>query len=171
MQVCTSLWTDNHASTPPLSFLQAGCPSCRPTNSVKALKGCPRATNVELIDCRIREVTYPRKLAPIGPISRTRLASASPSISGGGHASLSILMSLHVTRVGALARPGGITIRTPEWRHPCSAPPRASTIKLTRKLPQSRHRIALRFISLSFTCTLYLKKTRHQTLAHNFRKC
>jgi len=38
MQVCTSLQTDNHASTPPLSFLQAGCPSCRPTNSVKALK-------------------------------------------------------------------------------------------------------------------------------------
>ena len=39
MQVGTSLQTDNHASTPPLSFLQAGCPSCRPTNSVKALKG------------------------------------------------------------------------------------------------------------------------------------
>jgi len=39
MQICTSLQTDNHASTPPLSFLQAGCPSCRPTNSVKALKG------------------------------------------------------------------------------------------------------------------------------------
>jgi len=38
MQVCTSLQTDNHASTPPLSFLQVGCPSCRPTNSVKALK-------------------------------------------------------------------------------------------------------------------------------------
>jgi len=38
MQVCTSLQTDNHASTPPLSFLQAGCPSCRPTNGVKALK-------------------------------------------------------------------------------------------------------------------------------------
>jgi len=37
-QVCTSLQTDNHASTPPLSFLQAGCPSCRPTNSIKALK-------------------------------------------------------------------------------------------------------------------------------------
>jgi len=29
---------DNHANIPPLSFLQAGCPSCRPTNSVKALK-------------------------------------------------------------------------------------------------------------------------------------
>ena len=38
MQVCTSLQRDNHASTPPLSFLQAGCPSCCPTNSVKALK-------------------------------------------------------------------------------------------------------------------------------------
>jgi len=29
MQVCTSLQADNHASTPPLNFLQAG----RPTNS------------------------------------------------------------------------------------------------------------------------------------------
>ena len=38
MQVCTLLQTDNHASTPPLCFLQAGCPSCHPTNSVKALK-------------------------------------------------------------------------------------------------------------------------------------
>jgi len=38
MQLCTSLQTDNHASTPPLSFLQTGCPSSRPTNSVKALK-------------------------------------------------------------------------------------------------------------------------------------
>jgi len=37
MQVCISLQTDNHASTPPLSFLQAICPSCRPANSVKAL--------------------------------------------------------------------------------------------------------------------------------------
>jgi len=40
MQVCTLLQTDNHASTPPLSFLQAGCPSCRPANSIEALKAC-----------------------------------------------------------------------------------------------------------------------------------
>ena len=32
MQVCISLQTDNHTSTPPLSFLQAGCPSCHPTD-------------------------------------------------------------------------------------------------------------------------------------------
>jgi len=38
MQVCISLQTDNHASTAPLSFLQTRCPSCRPTNSVKALE-------------------------------------------------------------------------------------------------------------------------------------
>ena len=38
MQVCTSLQADNNVSTPPLSFLQAGCPSCCPTNSVKAMK-------------------------------------------------------------------------------------------------------------------------------------
>ena len=38
MQVCTSLQTDNHTSTSPLSFLQAVCPSCHPTNSVKAEK-------------------------------------------------------------------------------------------------------------------------------------
>jgi len=37
MQVCTSLQTDNHASTPSPSFLQAGCPSFRPKNNVKAL--------------------------------------------------------------------------------------------------------------------------------------
>jgi len=39
MQVCTSLQADNRAtSTPPVSFLQARCPSCHPTNSVKAPK-------------------------------------------------------------------------------------------------------------------------------------
>jgi len=36
VQVLTSLQTDNH--NPPLCFLQAGCPSCCPANSVKALK-------------------------------------------------------------------------------------------------------------------------------------
>jgi len=38
MQVCILLQTDNHASIPPLKCLQAGCLSCRPANSVKALK-------------------------------------------------------------------------------------------------------------------------------------
>ena len=51
MQVCTSLQTDNHTSTSPLSFLQAGCPSCRPTNSVKALKA--------RIFYELRVITFP----------------------------------------------------------------------------------------------------------------
>jgi len=46
MQVCTSLQTDNHASTSPLNFLQAGCPSCCPTNGIKVLKAV-----VSLIYC------------------------------------------------------------------------------------------------------------------------
>jgi len=46
IQVCTSLQTDNHASTPPLSFLQAVCPSCRPTNSYR---GCPRKRAVKWV--------------------------------------------------------------------------------------------------------------------------
>jgi len=50
MQVCISLQTDKHASTPPLkSFLQAGCPSCRPANSVKALKAKHKVTSLEMI--------------------------------------------------------------------------------------------------------------------------
>ena len=39
MQVCISLQTDNHASTPPLKFLQAGCPSCRPTKQRQSTEG------------------------------------------------------------------------------------------------------------------------------------
>jgi len=50
MQVCTSLQIDNHASTPPLRFLQAGCPSCRPTNSIKALKALLPKKYVKLLN-------------------------------------------------------------------------------------------------------------------------
>jgi len=60
MQVCTSLQTDNHASTPPLSFLQAACPSCRPTNSVKALKEGAQSntciTKITIKNCQVVEV-------------------------------------------------------------------------------------------------------------------
>jgi len=57
MQVCTSLQTDNHASTPPLSFLQAGCPSCRPTNSVKALKAHYLAKLFGTRNCHVYEMS------------------------------------------------------------------------------------------------------------------
>jgi len=42
--ICTLLQTDNHASTSPLTFLKAWCPSCHPTNSVKALKASQSAS-------------------------------------------------------------------------------------------------------------------------------
>ena len=38
MQIYTLFDTDNHTSTLPLCFSQAECPSCHPTNSIKALK-------------------------------------------------------------------------------------------------------------------------------------
>ena len=38
MQVCTSLQADNTPAPNHSRFLKAGCPSCRPTNSIKALK-------------------------------------------------------------------------------------------------------------------------------------
>jgi len=60
-QVCTSLQTNNHASTSPLSFLQAGCPSCRPTNSVKALKAncgvSPEEKKNKKADTRKEQIT------------------------------------------------------------------------------------------------------------------
>jgi len=53
MQVCISLQIDNHASTPPFIFLQAECPSCRPTNSVKVLKAHTYERDSE-ISCVLR---------------------------------------------------------------------------------------------------------------------
>jgi len=65
MQVCTLLQTDNHASTPPLSFLHAGCPSCRPTNSVKALKAQIESTYVCIFDACGADI-LPYELGSIG---------------------------------------------------------------------------------------------------------
>jgi len=50
MQVCTSLQTDNYAST--TQFLRGGCPSCCPMNSVKALKAQPKQVGSEYsVEC------------------------------------------------------------------------------------------------------------------------
>ena len=56
MQVCTMLQTDNHTSTPPLCFLQAGCLSCHPTNNVKAVNAKSHSYyfKIFLVVCHIR---------------------------------------------------------------------------------------------------------------------
>jgi len=59
MQVCTLLQTDNHTSTPPLSFSQAGCPSCRPTNSIKALKAHLTRVHQQKLILLIKKSTKP----------------------------------------------------------------------------------------------------------------
>ena len=66
MQVCTLLQRDNHASTPPLCVLQAGCPSCRPTNSVKALKATTHTPRRLYILCW-RELNRRRLLPAVSP--------------------------------------------------------------------------------------------------------
>jgi len=54
------LQTDNHASTLPLSFLQAGCPSCRPTNGVKALKATvwPKKENNKALQLQLSQKSW-----------------------------------------------------------------------------------------------------------------
>jgi len=76
MQVCTSLQRDNHASTPPLSFLQAGCPSCRPANSVKALKAQSRLSHT------VRKFEYLQKLSyfPLGLCPKLRTLKILPQV-------------------------------------------------------------------------------------------
>jgi len=59
MQVCTLLQTDNHISTPPLSFSQAGCPSCRPTNSIKALEAHLTRVHQQKLILLIKKSTKP----------------------------------------------------------------------------------------------------------------
>ena len=48
--ICTSLQADNHANTSSLNFLQTGCTSWRPTNSVEALKAITIATCVSVTE-------------------------------------------------------------------------------------------------------------------------
>ena len=61
--ICTSLQTDNHARLQHLItpyFLQAGCPSCHPTDSIKALMAkstvtfCYLALNKCICKCQFR---------------------------------------------------------------------------------------------------------------------
>ena len=63
--------TDNHTSTPPLCFLQAGCPSCHPTNSVKALKANTgtNSTNIYTLKSKsknLRESAYSSSVSSLG---------------------------------------------------------------------------------------------------------
>jgi len=51
MQVCTSLQTDNHVSTPPLSFYGPDAlPAAQKTNSVNALKASIQCTVFDSIN-------------------------------------------------------------------------------------------------------------------------
>lgn len=75
-----------------------------------------------------------------GPSEMMRLASPSPSTSGGGVVSFCGLTRRQVMRVGAVQVRGGTTTLRPWCLLPRMEPPRASTMKLTRKLPGGREK-------------------------------
>lgn len=91
--------------------------------------------------------THPKNCAPAGPISTSRLANPSPSTMGGGLASLCLLTRRQVMRVGAVHFRGGMMIRMPWCRLPLMEPPRASTMKLTRKLHQNKGSTSVKGVS------------------------
>jgi len=72
MQVCTSLQTNNHTSTPPLSFLQAGCFSCRPTNSVTSYTQAQTSGQSNMTKGRIAGAPLSPKKLPL-PLGRAGL--------------------------------------------------------------------------------------------------
>ena len=80
---------------------------------------------------------------------------ASPSISGGGWINLSFLRYRQVILIGIGAFLGGMITRTPECLHPRMAPPRASTMKLTKNL--------LRMVSIRILLIyVKIKETEHE---------
>jgi len=74
--ICTSRQTVNHNSTSPLSFLQAGCPSCRPTNSVKALKAVTVITRCHVIMLLNAQAVHGMEMVSVIPL-RTPTSSSS----------------------------------------------------------------------------------------------
>jgi len=95
MQVCTSLQTDNHASTPPLSFLQAGYPSCHPTNSVNRAQDKPCSVTA----VRARRMSNRLPGAAVGAdlwcgLDAAAAAAAAPALSSSSSSSSLLLLEL-----------------------------------------------------------------------------
>ena len=140
MQVCTSLQTDNHASTSPLSFLQTGCPSCRPTNSVKALKA--------LFDRVLACKTTRRRQRYLRRSSEEAAAAVSPttSESNGRISCESCLLTTHTSTL------------EPEPRSPstpAAIASRTSCVASSRYSMHHRHKLAVtvsRLVAASRPC-------------------
>lgn len=116
---------------------------------------CKQMGTYQMLSFRPHGTPYPRNWAPDGPTSIRRLARPSPSTMGGMVARRWRFTSRQVTRVGAVHFRGGIIIRSPLCLQPRMAPPRASTMKLTRKLENQGENISWRsrltFLWLCFT--------------------
>ena len=111
MQICTLPQTHNNASIPPLSFLQAGCPSCRPTNSVN-----PGTEGIALKASQMsnyNQYKFRLGIRPLTGVPRLPLPSELP---------LKVLERPLAIRVSREARRE--TDDRLEWRHRCVRPVR-----------------------------------------------
>lgn len=105
----------------------------------------------------ITKLTHPRNCILDGPSEMIRLASPSPSTSGGGVANFWGLTRRQVMRVGAAQVRGGMITRRPWCLLPLMEPPRASTMKLTRKL----------WVTQRFNDLIKTKKSFFNLINHN----
>jgi len=89
-------------SIPPLSFLQAECPSCHPTNSVRALKAVIKAVHLtETFSHFHNTCPYHRNLF----CCRTEIMSSTPSLSFSAlYLKLYILLQCHNCKLYKMAK-------------------------------------------------------------------
>jgi len=64
MQVCTSLQTDNHASTPPLSFFTGRMPFLPPNQQRQSTEGLMYVKKIHQFLSSIKKDAHKRKLVP-----------------------------------------------------------------------------------------------------------
>jgi len=119
MQVWTLLQTNNHASTPPLSFLQAGCPSCHTTNSIKALKAylIPRKKRGK-IKASVSQELWHRRLddGKSNPPPWTFSYEKTGCLNGSSDVVVAIYLSLLNAEKSTCARwVAPVRVPTPEW--------------------------------------------------------
>jgi len=109
--ICTSPQTDNHSSTSPLRFLQAGCHSCHQTNSVKALKAITIGLKMYYINgINGRRLSVTEICALYGRLSCGWLRVARHAMVGSGRGWLGAVVSWQaVGRSGRCASTGGFS--------------------------------------------------------------
>jgi len=70
MQVCTSLQTDNHASTPPLSFFTGRMPFLPPNQQRQSTLVCWPQNNIRQLCCLSYLLGFPPTMTMLTPLEK-----------------------------------------------------------------------------------------------------